>query len=408
MYFWTPRLIKLTAGERFATCFTPDGVPAHYPTMLALNYRRKNSASSTIEQYMHHLVHFERCCIYNGNDIIRSMESGQYPSEADAEMLADAAGITTKALRRFSARKVVRFPKSWGTDERVSNQTKSGRLKIFADLIDLVGKCYESELKREERKPYQELRLEVVERLKEARPRIASLNRVFGGPTHQQLGRLTRFLMEFNPNDTAAVVWEKPELNERNWAIARTLIECGLRNSELRGLKVSDVDLNKGELRVLRRPDDKDDPRIHEPNAKTYERRIPISDDLCQFIENYIFGYGSEAAERSGSPFLFLSHAKNALGQPLSKKTIERVVQDIGAHLEIGCLRPHDFRHSWMQNLADLSIRNGIEPAEFTRMANNLGGWSYLSTMATEYRGDQLAKYAFEKGLKVQEDRFDG
>ncbi|WP_340247537.1 hypothetical protein, partial [Sulfitobacter pontiacus] len=156
---------------------------------------------------MHNLVHFERCCIYNGNDIIRSMENGQYPSEADAEILADAAGITTKALRQFSAGKVARLPRSWGKDERVSNQTKSGRLKIFADLVDLVGKCYESQLTREERMTYREFRSEAVDRLKEARPKIASLNRLTGGPTHQQLGRLVipPFLMGSSRRIQAAV-----------------------------------------------------------------------------------------------------------------------------------------------------------------------------------------------------------
>lgn len=81
------------------------------------------------------------------------------------------------------------------------------------------------------------------------------------------------------------------------------------------------------------------------------------------------------------------------------------MVKTLGEHLGISGLTPHHLRHGWIQNLADWAIETGIGAAEFERFANNLGGWSYLSTMAIEYRGDHLTQAAFKAGLKVQEDR---
>ena len=78
-------------------------------------------------------------------------------------------------------------------------------------------------------------------------------------------------------------------------------------------------------------------------------------------------------------------------------------MKEFGKHLGIPGLTPHHLRHGWIQNLADWAIGTGIEAAEFERFANNLGGWSYLSKMAVEYRGDHLAQVAFKAGLKVQE-----
>jgi len=56
-------------------------------------------------------------------------------------------------------------------------------------------------------------------------------------------------------------------------------------------------------------------------------------------------------------------------------------------------------------HFARWAIGSGLSANEFTRLANFLGGWSYVSTMATKYRADQLTERAYEAGLKIQEAR---
>ncbi|SFO54736.1 Phage integrase family protein [Cohaesibacter marisflavi] len=406
MYFWTPRLIKFRDGERFATCFDKNGIPAYYPTALALEYRSLNLASSTLLSYMKHVAHFERCCIYNSVDIIRNIEAGKYPTAADATFLAQTASVNSKALANAISPNVSRINgKKWSRAEMVNNQTKAQRITVFAALIDLVCRAYESRQSKEIFFGLANQRERFLEKLLALRPKVRDLNRISKGPTHHQLGRLTRFMLDHGPHDCEGVIWQNPALNERNWAIAQTLFETGFRNSELRALRVKDVNFELMEIRVFRRPDDPDDPRLREPNVKTYEKVYPISDRLCMSLEKYLLSHGGNAADRSGSPFFFLSHSNRNFGQPIANDTVNRIATDIGLHLEILNLTPHHFRHQWIQNLADWSIRENIEPAEFDRFANMLGGWSLLSNMATQYRGDQLTKYAYKKGLMVEQER---
>jgi hypothetical protein len=55
-----------------------------------------------------------------------------------------------------------------------------------------------------------------------------------------------------------------------------------------------------------------------------------------------------------------------------------------------------------MQNLADWAVNAVIDAAEFERFADHLGGWSYLSRMAAEYRGDHLTDAAYKAGLQIE------
>jgi integrase len=226
-------------------------------------------------------------------------------------------------------------------------------------------------------------------------------SRVRGVIEHGELARVAAFVI----NGDAADIWPNDALASRNWAITKLLIECGLRQSELRQLKVDDIDTGLAIVTVERRHNDPDDPRLYEPNAKTFDRKIPMSDGLCDALEDYLMGAGGEVADHSGSPFFFLSHSPRNLGEPISAKTVARAIKDLGEHLSVPDLTPHHLRHSWIQNLADWAIENGVGAAEFERFANHMGGWSYLSKMASEYRGDQITQKAYDAGLQVMEAR---
>ena len=410
MYLWKAKIILLSSGERFATCVDESGVPAYYPTLYALKLRSQSKSLNTMLQYAKFLTHFERICMYNNYNIINEIHESRYPTEVEADWIIEGSSIAAQPLAQYTSANVTKIaPRRWSRADWVENNYKSQRLTVYAEFINMVCTLHEnSEWRRKPRNAIRQelssIRKDTVEYIKAHRPRLRDVNRV-AGISHDQLGRLTRYLMQFEPHEVEGQIWENPALNERNWAIARLLLETGIRNSELRQLKFKDLNLNQAKIIIHRRPDDPEDPRLHEPNAKTRERIITISNDLCQFIENYTESYGSEAADHSNSPFVFLSHSNNNYGQPIGTKTVKNIAASIGNYLDIHNLTPHHFRHSWIQNLADWSIHEGIEPADFDRFANYLGGWSMLSQMASKYRGDQLTKYAYEQGLRVGENR---
>lgn len=413
MYFDKVKTILLTGKdttERFPTVFRSDGVPGYYPTCLMLQYRLKGYSRNTLERHSQNLIHMGVWASRENLSINKRLENGDYFHSHELETLVEACSYSTTFLRKLASLKVssLRSKKSRLQDNLVSNDLKAARLTVVADYFQLVARMSERHLSRSsvEYRKRIVLRKEMINELLFHRPKVRD-SRV-GEISYKELALVTEFLSSKSPytilNDHEAL-WEREPLIERNWAILRCLLECGLRNSELRQLKLEDIDLTNGVLTVYRRPDDKDDPRLREPNAKTYDRHIPIGDDLCIFLENYILSSGSDAAEKSGSPFLFLSHSRSNFGDPISGKTVRRVVAKLGEYLGIEGLTPHNLRHTWMQNLANWSIKNGIEPGEFERFANTLGGWSYLSKMATKYRGDQLTEAAFKAGMKIERQR---
>jgi integrase len=243
-------------------------------------------------------------------------------------------------------------------------------------------------------------RKEMLDLLALHRPQVRG-SRVRGSVSAGDLARVVAFVATGDGKD----IWANDAVARRNWLLVCLLVYCGLRQGEVRQLKVTDVDLSACVLSVERRHDDPGDPRIKEPNAKTYDRRIPFLPSLAEVIEAYILGPGSDAAARRGSPFLLLTHDNRTFGTPISDSVAAEAVADLGRRLDIDRLTPHHLRRAWIQDLASWASRNGVSAADFERFANMLGGWSRLSKMASEYRGDQLTEAAFKAGLLIQERR---
>lgn len=62
-----------------------------------------------------------------------------------------------------------------------------------------------------------------------------------------------------------------------------------MRSGELLQLKIEDIDLSENTIKIKRRHNDAQDKyRTIEPNAKTLERELPISENLANNIRNYI------------------------------------------------------------------------------------------------------------------------
>jgi len=398
----------LSGGERFSTLIETNGVPAYYPTCFALNLRQRNLSHNSLVAYLNALAHILVFAACERIPLAARMETGEFLDGHEVSLLAEACSVTTASLRRLSeknASQVKRY-RQFRKEDLVTPNQKRIRLTVAADFLEMISRMSEANLLPSDPVKGERAvrRQEMLDQIKFYRPKIRRLS-LTGHASHETLGKLTKYVLAVVPSSMPTDIWPNPALNSRNWAITRTLLETGIRNSELRQLKVTDVDFRNRVLTIYRRPDDPEDPRVHEPNAKTADRHIPISEMLCEFIEIYLFEAGSDASSASGSPFLFLSHSNRNYGKPLSTKTIEAIIADVGNYLEIPRLVPHDLRHVWIQNLADWSIKEDIPSAEFNRIANQLGGWSQLSKMASHYRGDQLTKQAYEKGLYVEKNR---
>ncbi len=128
----------------------------------------------------------------------------------------------------------------------------------------------------------------------------------------------------------------KPE-GGRNKAILETMYSCGLRVSEVVNLKISQLYLDVGFIRVIGKGDK--------------ERLIPIGSSAIKFITIYKNDIRIHADVKKGNEdVLFL----NNRGSKLSRIMIFYIIKDLALKAGIKkIVSPHTFRHSFATHLVE-------------------------------------------------------
>jgi integrase/recombinase XerD len=150
------------------------------------------------------------------------------------------------------------------------------------------------------------------------------------------LARKLPSVLSFEEIETllAAIDLSKPE-GHRNRAIVETLYACGLRVSELITLKISNLYLDIGFVKVL--------------GKGKKERFVPIGDDAMKYIKFYQEDRKNLKTVHDDD-ILFL----NRRGKPLSRVMIYYIVKDLAKAINLQKnISPHTFRHSFATHLLD-------------------------------------------------------
>lgn len=123
----------------------------------------------------------------------------------------------------------------------------------------------------------------------------------------------------------------------RNKAILETMYSCGLRVSEIINLKISNLYLDVGFIRVIGKGDK--------------ERLIPIGSEAVKYIKIYKENIRSHQPVQNGSSdILFL----NRHGKGLSRVMIFYIIKDLAKKAGITKnISPHTFRHSFATHLVE-------------------------------------------------------
>lgn len=129
----------------------------------------------------------------------------------------------------------------------------------------------------------------------------------------------------------------QPE-GHRNKAMIETMYSCGLRVSELCGLKMNDLYMDEGFLRVT--------------GKGSKQRLVPMSPTAIKEITTYIEGTRRHIDIKPGyESFLFLSIRR---GKPISRvmvfDIVKKLVQEAGINKSVS---PHTFRHSFATHLLE-------------------------------------------------------
>lgn len=127
------------------------------------------------------------------------------------------------------------------------------------------------------------------------------------------------------------------EEGHRNKAMLETLYGCGLRVSELTGLRLSDLFFEEGIIRVTGKGDK--------------ERLVPINDLAIKNIQLYIEENRVHLNIQKGhEDFVFLNRRGRRLTRAMIFEIIKRLKQKTGIQKKIS---PHTFRHSFATHLVE-------------------------------------------------------
>jgi integrase/recombinase XerD len=133
----------------------------------------------------------------------------------------------------------------------------------------------------------------------------------------------------------ASIDLSMPE-GTRNKAIIETMYSCGLRVSEVVNLKLSQLYLDVGFIRVIGKGDK--------------ERLVPIGSSATKYITIYLNVRKHVAIQRGEEDILFL----NRRGKRLTRVMIFLIIKDLVKKAGIDKnISPHTFRHSFATHLVE-------------------------------------------------------
>lgn len=157
----------------------------------------------------------------------------------------------------------------------------------------------------------------------------------------------------------------------RNRAIIETLYSCGLRVSELIGLKITNLYFDEGFIRVI--------------GKGNKERLVPVSPSVEKEVNLYRNHIRVHQDIKPGhEDILFLNRRGKQLTRVMIFTIVKRLAETIGLHKNIS---PHTFRHSFATHM----VENG---ANLRAIQEMLGHESISTTEIYTHLSDDLLKEA--------------
>lgn len=376
----------LDSGERYCIIVNKTtGLPLYYSNLyLTTQIRNSGYSISTIESIAVNISLFYRFLNERDISIEDDIMRNKILSHAEIDRLS-----------MFLSKKFA-LDKATKNKSFVSKQTLYRRLSHIAEYLFWLSSILNKS------NDHVRLSLKMVNAIKERRPRN---NRVFNDRDEECLSEkaLNKIMELIDPDSD-----KNPFLDyvrQRNELLFIMLYELGLRCGELLNIRIEDMDFQKNRLRIVRRADEKNDPRVRQPLVKTLDRTLPLSKYLMSKIYKYILNRRTFAIGKTD--YLFISYKPGVTqGKPLSISGYHKIISQLAmSDPLLNGLRGHQFRHTWNYNFSKLmdSLNPKISEREQERMREYLMGWRPGCGTAATYNKRYVREQANEASIKLQE-----
>ncbi len=194
-------------------------------------------------------------------------------------------------------------------------------------------------------------------------------------------------LPNFVQNDELEIIFSSIEtdtpLGLRNRLIVELLYATGLRVSELTNLKLSDIDINNNEIRVL---------------GKGSKERIAYFGEYAKkYLIEYINTSRKELLDKKKSEYLLINHQ----GDELSPRGVEHIIDEIVKKAALKHhISPHVLRHTFATDL----LNNG---ADLKSVQELLGHSSLSTTQIYTHITSERLRSVYLKSFPRQSEKVD-
>jgi integrase len=402
--FWI-KTVLIETGERLPLLCSADG-PLFEPTLFAVSLRTTNSAANTIQQAMRSVAVLQQTLDRLGIDLNQRIQQGKYLTLNEVDQVVADAKLQASELDKQPGLPTISKPRKVLSLEQarlnltrtrppgeVSSNTTAIRLFYIRAYLNwhVLVRALRLDTSLAMRADILELGKLVDKSIREKTPSTT------GNSKGERLGltvEAQQLLLQVIEPDHPLNPWDSPHAKERNALIVHMLLELGVRRGELLGIRTRDIRAQSQEVNIELRPDDKDDPRLYEPNGKTKARILAVSAQLLRRISTYVQGRRYDIKPARKCPLLLVA----STGEPLSISGLNKLFTALQESTpELNMVIPHLMRHTFSDNMVEELESSGMEGSQIVEALCRLNGWSDRSSMPFKYTkraGEAKAKAA--------------
>lgn len=401
------------SGERIPLLLKKNGVPNWDATVYVFSeIRARNQSARTIDTVLRAIM-----LLYHFLDL-RQIDLKQRILNGELLTLPEIDSLVAMCRQSFDANKTIKksgevYALEWHRNVKsptypkgdrllhVESSFAATRLRSIREFITWLVHTFPHQDRRATEMREAALQSFVSQVNSRIPPSSAKFDRQREGLAPPVVARLLQII---EPGATENP-WRDAHSQIRNELIVWWLLHLGIRRGELLGVRISDIDFRSGKVLIQRRADDKGDPRVLQPNAKTRARELILPPDLEARTVAYIMHHRSSLPKVRKHDFLFVASDS---GAPLSIAAFAKVFTSLCRHPELigNHIFAHLLRHTWNDRFSEVMDVKAVPEETEKKVRAYLMGWSEVSGTAATYTRRHIKRKAEAASVAMQDQIF--